>query len=346
MESGLQPQKPSLLRQVLTTGLPFLVTAGFIYWIFRYQIDDPGQIWRQMKSANLWILLAIIPVSTLSHLLRAWRWNRFIGQPVSLFYSFTSIMIGYAVNDVLPRVGEIARIVNMNRTTGAHPARLLASLVAERILDVLALVLLLGISLMVEGPRIGERFPELARVGPVALLFSLGGLVGLIAIAFASPFLIRITGALAGKVSPALAKRAESVIRNGAEGLAFLKRPSQALPVLLETTGIWVLYFVCFLMGLAAFGLVTEIGLRGGLVAFSVSVTGVLVPAVGAIGPYHQFGKLALTDFYGVNPNLAFACITVLHFLLFYVVGGLGGVLAWVVQGFVRGRGGAGRLQP
>jgi uncharacterized protein (TIRG00374 family) len=338
MESGEPRQSSSPLKRVLTTGLPFLVTAGFIYWIFRYQIDDPAQIWQQMKSANPWVLLAIIPISFLSHLVRAWRWIRFIGQPVSLFYSFTAIMIGYAVNDVLPRVGEIVRIVNMNRMTGVHPARLLTSLLAERILDVLALVMLLGVSLMIEGPRIGERFPELAKVGPVALLLSFGGLAALVAMAFASPFLIRVSGSLVGRVNPGLGARVENLIHNGAEGLAFLKRPSQALPILLETTAIWVLYFATFVMGLAAFGLVAEIGLHGGLVAFAVSVTGILVPAVGAIGPYHQFGKLALTDFYGVNANLAFACITVVHFILFYVVGGIGGVVAWVVQGLVRRR--------
>ena len=38
MESGEPRQGSSPLRQILTTGLPFLVTAGFIYWIFRFVV--------------------------------------------------------------------------------------------------------------------------------------------------------------------------------------------------------------------------------------------------------------------------------------------------------------------
>jgi hypothetical protein len=248
-------------------------------------------------------------------------------------------MIGYAVNDVLPRVGELARAVNMNRITRVPLAQLLASLVAERILDVMALVALLGLSILIDGSRIAERFPDLARAGPIALLLSLAGLSALIVVAFASDFLVRLFGSVARRIDSGLGSRVENLIRQGAAGLAFLKRPSQALPILFETTGIWVLYFGTFLLGLASFGLLDAIGTSGGLVAFAVSTTGVLVPAVGAIGPYHEFGRVALTDLYQVDPDLAFACITVLHAMLFYVVGGLGGVLTWGVQIWVLKRG-------
>jgi uncharacterized protein (TIRG00374 family) len=337
-DSEASPERRPFLGQALKTGLAFCITGAFLYWIIKYQIREPGQVWAHMKSARLLPLLSILPVAFLSHLLRAWRWRRFIGQPVSVFYSFTSVMIGYAVNDVLPRVGELARVVNMNRITRVPLAHLLTTLVAERILDVLALVALLGLSIPIDGSRIAERFPDLARVGPIALVLSLAGLSALVAIAFASEFLIRLLGSVTRRIDSGLRSRLENLIRQGASGLAFLKRPSQALPILAETTGIWILYFVAFLLGLASFGLLDDIGTGGGLVAFAVSTTGVLVPAVGAIGPYHEFGRVALTDLYRVDPDLAFACITVLHAMLFYVVGGLGGVLMWGMQIWALGR--------
>lgn len=331
-DRGADAERRPLLAQLLKTGVAFCISGAFLYWIIGYQIREPGQVWAHITSASLPPLLCLLPVAFLSHLLRAWRWRRFIGQPVSLFYSFTSVMIGYAVNDVLPRVGELARAVNMNRITGVSLARLLASLVAERILDVLGLVALLGLSVLIDGGRIAARFPDLARAGPIALLVSLVGLAALTAIAFASEFLVRLSGSLTRRIDPRLGARVEDLVRQGALGLAFLKRPSQALPILFETTGIWVLYFATFLLGLAAFDLLDAIGTSGGLVAFTACTTGVLVPAVGSIGPYHEFGRVALTDLYRVDPDLALACITVLHAMLFYVVGGLGGVLAWGAQ--------------
>jgi uncharacterized protein (TIRG00374 family) len=338
-DSEASLKRRPFLGQVLKTGLAFCITGAFLYWIIRYQIREPEQIWAHMTTARLLPLLSILPVAFLSHLLRAWRWRRFIGQPVSVFYSFSSVMIGYAVNDILPRVGELARVVNMNRITRVPLAQLLTTLVAERILDVIALVALLGISILIDGPRIAERFPDLARAGPIALILSLAGLFALVAIAFTSEFLVRIFGSVTHRIHSGLGGRVENLIRQGASGLTFLKRPSQALPILVETTGIWVLYFAAFLLGLASFGLLEDIGAIGGLVAFAVSTTGVLVPAVGAIGPYHEFGRVALTDLYQVDPNLALACITALHAMLFYVVGGLGGVLTWGVQIWVLRRG-------
>ena len=326
------------LGGLLKGGLAFVVTGGFVYWILAYQVKDPARIAGFIRNAAVLPLLVILPLSFVSHLLRAWRWRRFIGRPVPLFYAFTSVMIGYAVNDVLPRVGEVVRVVNMNRITRVPLAHLVTTLVAERVLDVLALVVLLGLSLLLEGGRIAAQFPELARAGPVALAGALGGLVLLFAVAFASEPLCRASGALARRLHPRLGDRVEGVIRQGAEGLAFLRKPSQALPVLIETTGIWALYLLAFLLGLSSFGLLEEIGLRGGTVAFSVSTAGVLVPAVGAIGPYHEFGKTALTQLYHVDSDRALAFVTVIHAVLFYVVGGLGGVAAWGAQVWKRRR--------
>jgi len=337
MNDQPDPRKSgSAFKQVLKIGLAFLITGAFVYWILAYQIDDPAQIWTHIRGAALLPLLAILPISFLSHLLRAWRWRRFIGRPVSLFYAFTSVMIGYAVNDVLPRVGELARVVNMNRITRIPLAHLLTTLVAERILDVIALVLLLGLSFLLEGERIAARFPELYNAGYIALALSMLALVLLFVVAFYSEALCRIFGRLARKLHAKLGDRVEALIRQAAEGLAFLKKPSQAIPVLFETAGIWALYCAAFLLGLASFGLLGGIGMEGGTVAFSVSTTGVLVPAVGAIGPYHQFGKVALTDLFQIDPDLALACITVLHAILFYVVGGIGGALFWGLQIWVR----------
>ena len=323
-------------KQIVKIALAFLITGAFVYWIIGHQIKNPRQIWEYIRAASLLPLLAILPVSFLSHLLRAWRWRRFIGRPVSLFYAFTSVMIGYAVNDVLPRIGEVARVVNMNRITRVPLANLLATLIAERILDVIALAVLIGLSLHIEGDRIGEEFPRLAKAGPLALVIAVFGLLSLFAVAYAANGLAALGGGIARRFHQGLGDRVEIIIHQAAEGLAFLKRPSQAIAVLIETTGIWLLYFVAFLLGLASFGLVKEIGYNGATVAFSMCTAGVLVPAVGAIGPYHEFGKEALTRFYHVDSDLAFACLTVTHAILFYVVGGLGGALAWGAQIWVR----------
>jgi hypothetical protein len=316
-------------------GLPILISVALVWWIL-HKMEDPAAVWESVKSASILPLIAIIPLSLASHFIRGWRWRRFIGQPVSSFYSFTSVMIGYAVNDVLPRVGELARVVNMNRMTKVPIARLLTTLLAERILDVIALALLLGLSFMLEGERIAEKIPTLEGAGPKAMAVAVAALAGLFILAFAADFLTRFFGNLVRRFHAGLAGKVEELIRQGGEGLAFLKRPSQAFPILLETIAIWGLYWYTFILGLAAFGIMDEIGYRGGTVAFSITCSSVLVPTMGAIGAYHAMGIECLTGLFDIGESQAYACIFAIHALLFYVVGGLFGVLAWAVQGWVR----------
>jgi len=330
-QSNNGKKKSSTLSRILKTTIPIVISVSLVAWIY-YSIEDPKDVWKKMLEVSLLPLAAMIPVSILSHLIRAWRWRRFIGEPVSVFYAITSIMIGYAVNDVLPRAGEVVRIVNMNRLTKVPVAKLLSSLLAERLLDVIVLLACLGASLMIEGELIAQHFPRMADLGPLLMVCAGAGLAGLFAVAYYSDFLCTFIGNLARRMSKKAGGKIETLIRQGAEGLVFLKNPRLILPVLIETLAIWTLYWICFILGLMAFGILTPIGYEGGFVSFSVTTVGVSVPAIGAIGTYHELGRQALSNIYTIDESLAIACITVTHFILFYILGGLGGIAAWGLQ--------------
>jgi len=338
-ESNNDPEsvgKPaSSLKRILKIALPILISFALVIWVF-HSIEDPSAVWRNMQQATIWPLLLMIPLSLLSHYLRAWRWRRFIGEKVSVFYGFTSVMIGYAVNDVLPRVGEIARVINMNRMTQVPIAKLLTTLLAERILDVIVIVLLVGLSIIIQGDEIAQTIPDLIPAGQIALALAIAGLIGLFVIAFVPDLICKIVQKILKPIHAKAAEMGEALIRQGAEGLAFLKKPSQAFPVFLETAGIWGLYLVSFLLGLEAFGILDVIGYGGGTVSFSITCSGVIAPSVGAIGAYHKMGQLSLINLLHIDADLASACILVIHAILFYFIGGVCGVIAWGLQIFAR----------
>ncbi len=325
------------LRGALKILIPVGISAGLVAWVL-YSIEDPAAVWEHMGQVAWLPLLAIIPVSLFSHVLRAWRWRRFIGQPVSLTYSFTSVMIGYAVNTVLPRGGEVARVINMNRLTRVPIARLVTTLLAERLLDVIALVGCLGLAFLIEGELIASQFPKLSAAGPLALLFAVVGLGGLFAVALFPGPMARVFGKFTGLMHRRLGAKIELMIQQGAEGLAFLKRPSQALPALIETILIWWLYWVVFVLGLHACGLLAATGYDGGTVCFSIASAGVLIPTMGAIGSYHEFGRQALEQLYQVDEEQAVAAITIIHAVIFLFVGGVCGALSWGLQGWAQRR--------
>jgi len=326
-----------LRRRILTAVVAVGISAALVIWIV-LRIESPEQVWSSIGEASLLPLLAIVPCSFLSHWLRATRWRRFIGRPVSRFYAFSSVMIGYAVNDVIPRGGEVARVVNMWRTTGTPAPSLIATLVAERILDVILLLGFLGFSLILEGDRISTTFPAVAKAGPPALLLAAAGAGFVAVLAVAGERLARIAEAIGGKVHARLGSALGRVVREGAQGLAIVRRPRAAAAALVETVAIWALYLLNLVLGLAAFHLLGTLGLGAATVWFSITSFSVMIPSQGAIGVYHKLGQESLHLLYGVDPDRALACVTVIHALLFLGVGGIGGAAVWGLQSMLRGR--------
>jgi len=181
-----------------------------------------------------------------------------------------------------------------------------------------------------------RRPSDLIPAGQIALALAIAGLIGLFVIAFVPDLICKIVQKILKPIHAKAAEMGEALIRQGAEGLAFLKKPSQAFPVFLETAGIWGLYLVSFLLGLEAFGILDVIGYGGGTVSFSITCSGVIAPSVGAIGAYHKMGQLSLINLLHIDADLASACILVIHAILFYFIGGVCGVIAWGLQIFAR----------
>jgi len=321
------------MGNIVSRGLPVAVSAVFVIWVI-HMVDEPAKIWKGISSASLPLLAAIVPVSLLSHWFRATRWCRFIGKPLPRSYAFSSVMIGYAVNAVIPRGGEIARIVNMNRTTHAPYPSLFATLIAERILDVVVLVGFLGFSLILDGQRIRETFPTVARLGPSVVALAAGGLILMILLGFSGEFFSRVAGRVAGSLHEGFGKRLEVFARQGAEGFSLVRRPLPALLAAVETAAIWALYWLCFALGLSAFGLLDGIGYQGATVTFTLTSFSMMVPSQGAIGVFHTFGQKALSQLYQVDVDQALAWATVVHAILMLGVGVLCGVVVWALQGF------------
>ncbi len=337
------PAKPSRRKRIVSIVLSVGVSAALVIWIVR-SIDDPEAILAAVRNASLPLLIAILPVSFFSHWLRATRWRRFLGdcvrrpddpvdapgEHVARRDAFASIMLGYAVNLVIPRGGEVARIVDMNRRSGAPAARLIATLFAERILDLILLLAFLGISLWLDGDRIREAFPAIAKATPVPIAIAIVGILGVAAIAFAGDLVVGVTKRVTSAIHPTFGRIATGLATEAKNGFAFVRDPIQGTLALAETILIWICYWYGMILGLQAFGILDEIGLAAGTVVFAMTSTSVLVPSQGSIGVYHKFGEESMTLLYDVAPAAALACVTVVHALLFLVVGGLGGAAAWL----------------
>ena len=122
-------------------------TIGFVcLYLFAKDQDWPA-VWSAMKGAHTgWILMAIL-LSVNSVLIRAFRWQALLGEPkVSVSKLFLIANIGFMGNGIFPaRMGELIRPFLVWRYTPHAFSTALATIVVERVYDLMGLLLCLAI---------------------------------------------------------------------------------------------------------------------------------------------------------------------------------------------------------
>ena len=133
-----------VLGITLRYGIPLIVSILLCKLLF------DGMDWNEMvqiireQCHFQWIALALT-ISIFSHIFRAMRWRiqlRAIGVNPPLFALVLSIFGTYAVNLVLPRLGEIWRSGYISRRQDAPFSKVFGSMVADRLADTVTVLLL------------------------------------------------------------------------------------------------------------------------------------------------------------------------------------------------------------
>jgi glycosyltransferase 2 family protein len=211
-----------------------------------------GVQWRELGRAMLAVrpgLIAIGMLCTLLELLAgAWRWRMLIA-PLGRFKLIREcsgwFMIGTMANQVLPlRPGEVIRSYWFARRHGLSRTSMLAAVVAEKLCDVVTLVLLMvGVALL-------TPIPGPVRVGGLA--------IGAAAVAAALVLIWAVRHPAAGVwlsaclrwLPPSLRETLEGLGRRTAEGLGVLRSAGRLSAVLAASLVVWlagILVTQCYL---------------------------------------------------------------------------------------------------
>jgi hypothetical protein len=200
-------------------------------------------------------------------------------------------------NNVLPlRAGEFVRVYVVARRwnapagteTRAHPFwTTLATLVVERVLDSLAVVLILAaLILIIPVPR----FLEIAAL--VVLAIDVVGVAVLLALVVAPQACARVAARLVRRW-PSLQRRALRILETFVHGLDGIRAPAHAIPLLAWTIAVWLL------AALAAWTMLFALDLRlpftAGWAVLAFVGLGVSIPsAPGYVGVFHAAATLAV----------------------------------------------------
>ena len=164
-------------RQLLQLAVGVGVSALLLYLVVRG--EDWHEIGAALATAHYSYIPAIVGVSLYSLLVRAQRWRalvqRALGRPQTLGPVFSATAISFMSNLVLPlRAGEVVRPYLLTRLSEVPVSTAFATAVLERVLDMIAILVLLMIVALISG------FEE--PIKSIALFASAGAAIGLVAI--------------------------------------------------------------------------------------------------------------------------------------------------------------------
>src|SRR5258708_24140903 len=154
---------PSRLRAALV----LLLTVGLLAFFLRGV--DLGGVWEATRHADGRLLAVAIGVTMLTYALRALRWQYLLAPigPTRFSTAFRTTVIGFAASFVLPaRPGEVLRPYLLARHDGLPPTAAFATVILERLLDLVTVLLLFGLFVLLVDPASLSGEPALYRRGP------------------------------------------------------------------------------------------------------------------------------------------------------------------------------------
>jgi uncharacterized protein (TIRG00374 family) len=195
---------------------------------------DLGVIAARLRG-TLWTFLALsIVLAFVSIWARAWRWAYLFPPGSRPSHLFRSLLIGYMGNNLLPlRAGEVVRVYIASRH-GPRFWTTFATVVVERVLDGLALGLIVA-GLLFVVPVTAEMRWSIA----VFLSVDLAALLVLVMIA-AAPGVCRVLIETIFHRVGWLERRLITLLGTMTEGLRGIRAPRHAIPLALSSVAIWL----------------------------------------------------------------------------------------------------------
>lgn len=306
---------PSRLKSILKYLLMLALTVLLVWLSLRTIPLSEENKWTFIlatwQSADKGWLMLMALLAVISHIIRAERWRMLLapaGYHVKFSSGMLSLMIGYLVNLVVPRGGEVSRCYNIYKLEKTPVEIAFGTVVVERVIDLLCLVVLLGIAFAIESEKLLPFISTLpiqtegfaAKIIVLVILLSVA-IVGFLFVRW----ILHKNQSIANKVSILM-----NGFKNGLRTVFNLKRKKTFV---VYTLAIWTLYFLMSYCVIKAFPETSHLGLSAVLALFAIGAIAMAAPLPGGAGSYHVLVPAGLSFLYAIPQAEAVAFTFVFH---------------------------------
>lgn len=301
------------IKTFLQYALIFLITGLLIWFSLRGLTgENKGEYLLQTwQSADKGWLMVMAVVAVISHLLRAQRWRMLLqpsGYEPKLKYSFLSLMVGYLVNLVIPRGGEVSRCYNLYKLDKTPVEISFGTVVVERIVDLVCLVVLIAIAFVVESEKLFAFIDTL----PIGTGDHASRLT-IVAIALGVLVILAILAILLVKRNKKLNAFVVRTWHGFKDGFLSIFRLQNKGLFIFYSIAIWALYFVMSYTVILAFPETKHLGVSAVLSLFAIGSIAMAAPLPGGTGSYHVLVPQGLVFLYNVPQADAVAFTFIFH---------------------------------
>jgi uncharacterized protein (TIRG00374 family) len=316
----------SVLKYIL-----FLAIGGVLLWL-AFRGEDINKSLAEIKNADYtWIALAIIAM-IFSHIVRAIRWNQLLATlniKTRTSTTFYAVMIGYFVNNAVPRLGEITRCGVLARHHKVPLNSVIGTVIAERAFDTLTMLIILLITILSQLNFLGNFIFEhiLSKFSNhTSVLFIIAG--GFLALCLLFFFLYRLFLPKLRKLN--LFHKLLDIVKGFWEGIKTIKKIKHKNLFLLYSLIMWGLYTFTIYLCFSSISVTKHLNFIDALTVMAIGSIGTLVPTPGGIGAYQYFVSLTLFALYAIEKNTAFAFANLVYFTQWLMINIVGGI-SWVI---------------
>ncbi len=301
-----------------------MLTAILVFFIYlAFKDIDFGLLYQELlKTKYLYAITGMFIGTFIGSYVRALRW-RYLLDPlkpnIPMSSLFPPVMIGYMMNAIIPRGGEVARPVITAQKEGISRASAFGTIVVERIFDMLSMFVMFGFCLFFFRSKISEAFYpyNIEMISLWSSLVILAFVLVIVVMLFNIEKTEIIVEKITKKILPAkYQEKIHKIFISIINGFLFIKYPKSFFKIFLTTALIWIFYAISSYLCFFAFDMDLNF-LDANLMVVLASFAMTLPLPGNSAGSYYLFLKTALVNIYGVNPEVAIGYALVSHLLNF-----------------------------
>jgi uncharacterized protein (TIRG00374 family) len=315
-------QNTPIYKSIFNYGISAALAVIFLYIAF-YNVNL-GEVIDLVSGASIfWIVIFTISVF-MAHIIRAIRWKiilHTLKPDASLKNLFGALMIGYGVNCVTPKLGEITRAVFLGKWENLSRSSMLGTVIVERVIDVISLGMAVLVSAFMWRESLYQTLPWLGTtlyLGGVMML----GIIFMIymTVKFKEKF-YGIIIRLFSRISEKWANKLAHIFEMLTEGFTSLKGAKNYLVTIFLTIVLLLLYALSSYIGFFTLYMneVKHVTFEMGWVIMSIAAIGVVIPTPGATGSYHAIAKSTLVLLFGFGETISAAYAFLTHIISYFL---------------------------